>query len=157
MLGLGMSPMQQMQMRMYHGDSRISMNSTQFVVLNNTPGTVPTIALKQDTEIHLPIKMRLNQLEQKLGEKVDFFCPDGTKLSKSNYVADLLHFENFKMLCNDNLEYHIQTKYPMKKSMTPHSPAEFEMLGECVKQNMKDNKARAVTRLLTYVREAINS
>ena len=54
------------------------------------------------------------------------------------------------------MEYHVQNKKFLKQSASPHSPAEFEMYSECLDTEMKDKKARAATKIYTYVREKIS-
>ena len=154
-LGFGTSPMSQMQMRMYHGDSRISMNSSQFVVLDNGIGQVPTIKINGD-DVKFTNDTILTQIEKKIGGKVEFFAPDGVRIAKTSVVRDLLRFEHFKLMVNNRMEYHVQNKYPQKKSMTPHTPSEFEMFTSFTESEMKDKKARAATKIFTYLREAMN-
>ena len=131
------------------------MNSSQFVLLDNSFGQVPTVKIGND-RVKFTNDTSLTQLEKRIGDKVEFFAPDGVRIAKSSMVRDILRFEHFKIMINNKLEYHVQNKFPQKKSMTPHTPQEYEMFTSFIKNNMKDKKARAATRIYTFVRETMN-
>ena len=53
-------------------------------------------------------------------------------------------------------EYHVMNKRYLRQVVTPHSPNEHQIFSECLTKQMKDKKARAVTKLFTYLRETVD-